>query len=207
MFIIAADDVQRSEGHAVVGPHQIFAVLLELRLLRLAIDRDGFLAQAASLREEHCAHLGEAFHGIDLTRLEKVAIGPVVVPRRQDEGMHRCLECGQNPLKILVSAGHGDLVWALFIGAWVGLEVANVDDKGEVLLVQDSYQAVELLLRDLGIRSVADNTELELLVLGVGNAAACNANNGDSHSNRKNRAVPLGSPFLDHCSDLPSWIV
>ena len=80
--------MQRRESHAVVGPQQIFAVLLELRILCLAVDRDSFLAQAASLREEHGAHLGEAFHGIDLTRLEKVAIGPVVVPWRQEEGMH-----------------------------------------------------------------------------------------------------------------------
>ena len=58
--------------------------------------------------------------------------------------MHRGLECSQNPLKILVSAGYGDLVWALFIDACVGLEVANVDDKGEVLLVQDGHQAIEL---------------------------------------------------------------
>jgi hypothetical protein len=28
-----------------------------------------------------------------------------------------------------------------------------------------------------------------------------------SHRIRKNRAVPLRSPFLDYCSDLPSWIV
>ena len=205
--VIAADDVQRGEGHAVEGPHQIFAVFLEIRILRLAVDGDGFLAQTASLREEHLAHLGQAFHRIELARLDKVAIGPVVVPRRQDEGVHRFLERSQDPLEVLVGAGHGDLVRVPFVGPWIGLEIANVDHEGEALLVQRSHQAVELLLRDRGIGRVPDDTELEFLVLRIGNADESQRNNGHDQRSPKNRMVPVSARFLDHSNHLLSRIV
>lgn len=67
------------------------------------------------------------------------------------------------------------------VGPWVGLEIANMNDEGEVLLVQGSHQAVKLLLRHLGIRRVADDTELEFLALRINNTDECKGKNGCNH--------------------------
>ncbi len=44
-IVVAADDVQRREGDVADCPTQILTVLGELRILGLAFDRNGALAQ------------------------------------------------------------------------------------------------------------------------------------------------------------------
>ena len=66
----------------------------------------GFLAEALARRIERPPHGGKRLQRVDFHRLEVMAVGPVVVARRDDEGVAHALERGQDPLVALLYARH-----------------------------------------------------------------------------------------------------
>ena len=105
-IVVAADEMHGHERDVVQGPGEVLAEFRELRIARLTFDGHGLFPETAACRVEHLAHLGEPIQRVHFLRLEQVAIGPVIVARRQDKRMARLLELRQDFSEAFVGARH-----------------------------------------------------------------------------------------------------
>ena len=146
-------------------PSQILAELVELRILRLAFDWNGALAETAAVRIKHGADLGEALQRIDLGFADQMAVGPIIVARRQDERVPDALKRVVDRLVIFLGAREQSNTWVWIITPGIILRVANMDDKGEVDSVKRCEHALILLFLYMRVGHVTNQAELEWPIL------------------------------------------
>src|SRR5262245_16492496 len=91
-IIVATDDVDRHECNASKLPAKVLYELCVLRGIRLALNVQRPLTKALPFRKEHGADLCQALQGVKRGRLQEMAVGPVVVARREDKRMAHALE-------------------------------------------------------------------------------------------------------------------
>src|SRR6188768_1874867 len=94
-----------------------------------------------------------------------MAVCPIVVAGRQDERMPDALERVVYCLVILVEARQQTHGWIGIVTSWVILEIADMNDKGEVSLVQSCQDALVFLPLHRSIWHVADEAKLKGTVL------------------------------------------
>src|SRR5690349_4179950 len=160
VVVIAADDVQGDESHAVQEPAHVLHVIGEVRQRTFPLDRERRLC-----RIEQLAKQPQPIERLIVAAAFAMAIGPVVVAGRDEErmadGVEQCLA-----LAI-------ELVVARIARA---LDVADVHDEGERLAVDVGEELFQPHLLEGIVGRIAKRGEGEAVLSEGLSRAQCNAN-------------------------------
>ena len=96
-----------------------------------------------------------------------MAVGPIIVARREDDWVPDALKRIEDRLVIFISAREQSNAWVWIVTPGIILRVANMDNKGEVSIVKCRKHALILLFLHMRVGHVADQRELEWPVLGL----------------------------------------
>src|SRR3977135_4207263 len=94
-----------------------------------------------------------------------MAVGPIIVARREDDWVPDALKRIEDRLVIFISAREQSNAWVWIVTPGIILRVANMDDKGEVGNVKRRKHALILLFLYMRVGHVANQAELEWLTL------------------------------------------
>jgi hypothetical protein len=142
--VVAAGNVQRHEHDVRLRPSPV------LRIAFLHGGLDAAEPERGGGTEKNLAQMREALDGIGERRPPVAAVGPLVVARRVDERMPRCLELGLAARVERVGAGRA-----------AALDVAHVDHERQRLAVHAREHPHEGLLLAIAVRRVAHHAEHE----------------------------------------------
>src|SRR5262249_45427685 len=128
-IVIATNNVKRHECHSTHRPTKVLPELAKSRIGGLANDRHRALAKAPSVGKKHGAQLRKTLQGVELTRLNTMTVGPVVITGRQNERIPDGLKGIVDGFEAFVGTRHWSSGRVASVCSAVIFEVANMDHK------------------------------------------------------------------------------